>query len=384
MFQTAVARKSILDETAPIVKLLQRIVAALPADEILSGCDPLLNFFQAIYPAKPTGGFLRDHSPRHKLWDQHKDETSRVSGMLLQSRDERLKRWGLRALGCAEYIAFERVQSVDEPCKSTLKLKAAFLCHVRVCPLCQWRRSLMYTARFVEALPKIMKANLGARWLFLTVSSPCVPVNRLRETLGLQNEAWDRMSKRKNFDDVVRGVLRSTEVTRTKTGLAHPHFHSLLLVEPNYFESWNYITQSQWTEMWTEAMGLGCKLRVDIRTVKSKPGPGDKLMGSICEVLKYSVKPSDMLADPVWFCELARQIHKLRFVAGSGVFKGVLRENDESDKDMVPPEESDSNGVRSPALYGFDRPQGVYVETRIKGTTRPSMDVGVRSTATVN
>jgi hypothetical protein len=53
------------------------------------------------------------------------------------------------------------------------------------------------------------------------------------------------------------------------------------------------------------------------------------------ETLKYSVKPSDLTLSRDWLVELTAQVYKLRFVASGGVLRGVLRENEESDEDLM-------------------------------------------------
>ncbi|WP_181880010.1 protein rep, partial [Escherichia coli] len=51
----------------------------------------------------------------------------------------------------------------------------------------------------------------------------------------------------------------------------------------------------------------------------------EQLRSAVVETLKYSTKPADMLADPEWFLELTRQVHKRRFVATGGALKNVLQ-----------------------------------------------------------
>ena len=65
------------------------------------------------------------------------------------------------------------------------------------------------------------------------------------------NSAWQRLAQTKRFKGVVKGFIRTTEVTRGKDGdmMAHPHFHALLLVDSSYFAR-NYIKQLEWVEMW--------------------------------------------------------------------------------------------------------------------------------------
>ncbi|MER3250406.1 protein rep, partial [Salmonella enterica] len=60
-----------------------------------------------------------------------------------------------------------------------------------------------------------------------------------------------------------------------------------------------------------------------------------QLQGAVAETLKYSVKPDDMAADPAWFLELTRQVHKRRFIATGGALKDVLKLDQETNEDLV-------------------------------------------------
>jgi hypothetical protein len=164
----------------------------------------------------------------------------------------------------------------------------------------------------------------------LTLTVRNCPVTHLRQTLTDMNAAWNRLILRPEFD-AVTGWIRTTEVTRGKDGTAHPHYHVLLLVRPSYFGK-NYVTQNRWRELWRSVMRLDYDPVVDIRTVK-----GDMDMNkAICETLKYSVKPVDMVDDPAWFIEYTRQTHKLRFVATGGVLKKILKaDKPETNDDLL-------------------------------------------------
>lgn len=70
---------------------------------------------------------------------------------------------------------------------------------------------------------------------------------------------------------------------------------------------------------------------IDVRTVK-----GDTIHKAVCETLKYSVKPTDMIDDPAWFVEYTRQTHKLRFIATGGLLKKILKmEKPETNEDLL-------------------------------------------------
>jgi len=273
--------------------------------------------------------YLADYSPQDKPWDTHRAQTQTVEGVYRGTIYDGLAG---RLRNCSGFLGFAWV--ADDTGELRLSLRTARFCRVRHCPVCQWRRSLMWQARFLQALPSIEAAYPTARWLFLTLTVRNCPVDDLRRTLRSMNEAWHRLVKRPEFAGNVQGWVRATEVTRGQDDSAHPHFHSLLMVRPSYFGK-GYVTQSRWAELWQQCARLDYRPIVDIRTVRARRGaPGEKpLRQALAETLKYSVKPSDMEGE--WLIELTRQVHKLRFVASGGVLKNVLRESDESEQDLL-------------------------------------------------
>jgi len=63
------------------------------------------------------------------------------------------------------------------------------------------------------------------------------------------------------------------------------------------------------------------------------------------------VLPDDLM-DREWLIELTKQVHRLRFIASGGVLKDVLRENEESDADLMLLD-NESDGSDQEMLY-FD------------------------------
>ena len=284
---------------------------------------------------------LTDYSARDKPWDVHRSQAQDV--MMIYDSSEELARYGERICGCSGVLRFGLV--VDpETGELRLKLREAQFCRVRNCPVCQWRRSLMWQARFYQALPRIEQEHPKARWLFLTLTVPNPPVKELRGTLQGMNKAWQRLIKRKEFKPVL-GFIRTTEVTHGKDGNAHPHFHALLLVPSWYFSGASYVKHARWLDLWRECMRDDSIESVDIRTVKSldKNDPKTGLQRAAAETLKYSVKPADMINNPEWFLEMTKQVHKLRFMATGGVLKDVLRADEESDQDLIVADEVAEN-----------------------------------------
>jgi len=275
--------------------------------------------------------YLSDISPDDKPWDTHRaqsDEIAKLYGLVGYDR------YSQRVSECSQWLTYALKANDDGELR--LKLRDAKFCRVRHCPVCQWRRSMMWRARFFKALPAIQEAHPTGRWLFLTLTVRNCAITDLRQTLQWMNAAWKRLTERKGFPAL--GFVKSVEVTRGKDGSAHPHFHCLLLVPAGYFKR-GYISQAKWTELWKSCLKADYDPVIDVRAVKATTptlnatldtGNG-ALMKALCETLKYTVKESDLIADPDWLQELTRQLHKTRAIAIGGVLKEFLSEEDPED-----------------------------------------------------
>jgi len=209
-----------------------------------------------------------------------------------------------------------------------LKLSSAYFCRVRWCPVCQWRRSLMWKAKSAKILPSVIQAYPSYRWLFLTLTIKNCPIGELRSTLTHLNKSFQRLSELKAFPG--QGWIRAAEVTRSKDGTAHPHFHVLMMVKPNYF-SRDYLSIDKWKTMWAQSLRIDYIPQVDIKAIKR----GDNLSGILSEVIKYQVKESDLVADKDWFLELTEQLHKTRAISTGGILKEYFRELENEPEDLI-------------------------------------------------
>jgi len=298
----------------------------------------------AIEGAAPQ--YLTDYSPQDRPWDLHRAQAQQVEGLYQRTVYDQ---YAGRIRGCTGYLGF--AWETDPAGEARLKLRSAHFCRVRHCPVCQWRRSLMWMARFLKALPTIEQAHPTARWIFLTLTVRNCPVRELRNTLRHMNAAWNRLRLRPEFANHVLGWVRTTEVTRGRGESAHPHFHCLLLMRPGYFAGKNYIRQARWAELWKEAARLDYTPIVHVQAVKNHRGmPGETpLKRAVAETLKYAVKPQDLLKSRDWLLELTYQVHGLKFISTGGLLRNVIRENEESDEDLMLLDEGGDSG--DPELF---------------------------------
>lgn len=285
---------------------------------------------QPILSPAPAARFLTDYSSKDKPWDTHRAAAQVVEGMYADGPDE-FSGLVMRMALCSGLLGFSKATDASTG-DIAYRLKTARFCRVRHCPVCGWRRTMRNKARFLSALPKLLESFPTHRFLFLTLTVPNCDISDLRVVLAGMNKSWKRLIDRKEFAKV-DGWVRSTEVTYSKShaGNAHPHFHVMLMVKPSYF-SHGYVKHDQWLRAWQEAARDDTITQVDIRAMK-----GQK---AIAEVLKYSVKESDLIESPDWLFELTRQVKNLRFIATGGLLKEMLKE-DLTEQEMITGDDSD-------------------------------------------
>jgi len=290
--------------------------------------------------------YLGELSPRDARFDARRAETAKFMNLY---QDTPYERFGERMRYCSPRLDF--AFHLEDNGVLAPKLQAAHFCRVRLCPMCQWRRSVMWQAKALKVIPKVVEAYPKSRFIFLTLTVRNCQLSDLREILAWMHKSWVKLTKRKEFASV-QGWLRSVEVTRGRDDTAHPHYHALLMVKPGYFGG-NYIKQSDWTDAWQSCLGVDYTPVLDVRSVR--PGKREKadddgvvMLAAICETLKYSVKPSDCLgqkpgqrmSNQEWLVELTSQLTKTRAIATGGILKDYLKELEAEPDDLVHADDS--------------------------------------------
>lgn len=327
--------------------------------------------------------YLSDYSEKDKKWDNHRAQAELVEKIYTLASNPLMTdvfgSYAHRMHKCAENLFFgwEDDKATGE---SKFKLKEAFFCRVRHCPVCQWRRSLMWQGRFLKAIPQIVEKHPTHRFIFLTLTIKNCDVSELKKTLQHMNASWRKLVKRKEFASYVDGWIRTTEVTKGADSqmASHPHFHAILMVKPSYFKK-GYISKARWADLWQEALKVDYTPIVDVRTIRARKsaqkasgellegfcGKGSALAAAAAETLKYSVKPDDMVKHPAWFAEMTLQVHKMRFISTGGALKDVLREEEESNEELAllgeGGKEGEDDGSR--IAFGFERYEKRYKKT---------------------
>lgn len=321
-------------------------------------------------------------SPKDKVWNVHKAENSAVGR--LYGDNPRYSKYSQRMGGCADWLEFAELRDHDRK----LKLTRATFCHVRHCPICQWRKMLARIARFMSNLETCLGGILGYAYIFVTLTTRNCDFDELRATIRAQNAGVQKLLKRLGRMGVaVHGYIRVNEVTKGKDGLAHPHIHLILAVSPSYFSGHYYVPQKKLAELWGACMRLDYTPVVNVKRVRMsdkkkakfraengrEPTYADEVTSGIVEVSKYSVKPEEIAEDADYLYAVTEQCHKLRFLGTGGCLKDVFKAGtrdaeDISDEEMLLPGEEDSEEKVSPwrQLYLWNRARGYELRLRRK------------------
>lgn len=196
---------------------------------------------------------------------------------------------------CGETLRFRKIGN-------HLKLYQTWFCHKRLCPLCNWRKSMKNSSQLKQIIAETVAREPKGRFLFLTLTVKNVNTSEeLKTSLRQLTKAFGKLSRYKQVAKNLLGYLRSTEITVNEQDMSYnQHLHVLLFVKSSYFKnSNNYLAQAEWAKLWQKALKVDYEPVVHVQAVKANKRKGtDSLQASAEETAKYEVKSADyMTAD---------------------------------------------------------------------------------------
>lgn len=234
---------------------------------------------------------------------------------------------------CATELAY----AID-PVTGIKRLKSANFCRIRLCPICQWRRSLK-TFIHMTKIYQAVESDRKHGYVFLTLTMENMPLEQLNEGLNQLFSALNRFFGYARIKRAVKGWYRGVEITHNVAmGTFHPHVHCLLCVNKRYFKSSDYISQQEWGQLWKRALQVDYNPVIDVRKVKND------VYNAVVECAKYSVKESSLIYPDDWeltvtlVAALDKILNKRRFIAYGGIFKfwhQKLNLDDEESGDLI-------------------------------------------------
>lgn len=288
-------------------------------------------------------------SGRERPWRKNKLLSMAVSNAYFSLFE--LKKYGPVIASCGNYLKFGSCVSVEHG----KRLIEAYFCKARLCVTCQWRKSLVIRKQVLDLVHWHRERYSTDVPLLLTLTVVNVSADELIRMIDRMNEAWQRLIKRKVIRKSVRSWFRSLEITYNQERQDfHPHFHVLLMVPRNYFDTRYdfYVPQQEWLRLWKASMRDDRITQVDIRTVKArKVGTLESLAA---EVAKYATKPSSYVeeksnglleASPLIVEDLHHALKGRRLVGFGGLFKELREEKKVPDVEEADLINIDEDGV---------------------------------------
>lgn len=325
---------------------------------------------------QPTGEKLEDYSRtgKKRKWDKHKQDALKLADLYAQALKiypnlltaKRLEDLTL----CAEQLEY----LVDAD--GNKKLYRTYFCRNRLCPMCQWRRSLKLFGQVSQITNYVSAKNAGVRYLFITLTQKNCVGSELGTEFDKINIAFKklvdktkRVATAAKFKQSMLGYIKSTEVTyNSKTNTYHPHLHIIFAVKEDYFnfKSSNYISKNNWRIIWADLLGVDYLPQVNVQAIKS-----DRQEKAVAELAKYPAKITNILdlpqqqavqvvADLTIFC------YKRRFVAFGGVLKKAksvlnLQDVEAENADLIGVENMQSFNAVARVMYKYNVKFGAYI-----------------------
>ena len=227
---------------------------------------------------------------------------------------------GQRMSHCASRLGI--LLELPEGEQARALLQNGWFCKARLCPFCEWRRTIAWRARLIRGLTRLHVDRPTDRGLFLTLTVKNCSVSETGSQIRQMQKAWHDLTRAPFFPTGY--WFRRTEFTVNNGCLKsapsiHPHIHALLVVPASYWGR-GYVTQTEWQRQWMMAAGLDYPPVVDIRRATSKKGsdaPADCSLSAAIEAAKYAAKSVDIEKLGALAPELHHQIRGIRLYAVS-------------------------------------------------------------------
>ena len=250
--------------------------------------------------------------------NDRKRKNRRFFEMIKKKLSEKMRKY---VESCSTFMMFYADVTLEKR-----KLMNANSCKNRFCPFCSYRKARKEGLK-ISILMKKLDLDQNYEFLFLTLTAPNVPGEELENEIKSYAAAFNRFVLFKEFQKINLGYIRKLEITyNSEKNTYHPHYHLILCVKKNYFNSRDYIKQKKWLEMWKIAKRDMTITQVDVRKA-------DK--NSFLEIAKYAAKDSDYLLNQNVFDVFYKSLKGKKILTYNKIFKELAKKYDTGELDYL-------------------------------------------------
>ena len=229
-----------------------------------------------------------------------------------------------RVWWCGSALAFWEILETGEK-----KLENADFCRERLCPMCQWRKSLKVFHQVSKVMDRTQEEHKNLVPLFLTLTMKNCTDEELKDKITDIFKGWKNLNEHRKSRKLIQGWFRALEVTYNKEDdTFHPHIHAIILVDKSYFKKDNkdYMQTTDWVQMWRTAMKLDYDPVCDIRKTSRSKGK----YKDVAEVAKYTLKDTEFITNDNLLTDklvnvLSTSLKGRRLFAFGGILKKIAK-----------------------------------------------------------
>lgn len=195
---------------------------------------------------------------KNRPWKQKKMQALRLADLYAEfdeSKSERMKR-------CGDFLTFAREGE-------KLKLKQGMFCKIRLCPMCQWRRS----RKIHTQMTNIMNV-LQTQGEYVPIAVNPTVRNCQAEELPAEItrllRGWRKIWRDPLVEEKTVGWYRALEITYNRaTKTYHPHLHCILIGQKHYYKR-GQIPVEHIAGLWKKGCGIDYNANLKMYALRKK------------------------------------------------------------------------------------------------------------------
>jgi|688.fasta_scaffold14007_4 hypothetical protein len=297
-----------------------------------------------------------------KLIAKLKEEDEKLAELMLQSNNERIKKFGMRIAESG------RIIEIDE---KNGRVKRLNLSHVRAENLTSYRNKQKIAAKFYGNCDELQEKYPDNIFVSLTLTMKHCHVDELSDIINELNHGWTKLINTPEFAPYfgVRGkyykdcgYFKSLEIASSKEfNKVNPHFHCILHVHKSFLHTKNYVSNQQLLKIWKKSLNISInddyQISVHIKHIKNNSE--SSITQQSAYFASYATKTINLSKYNLNFIEsYINQIDKRNLIIYSGTMKMINNKKKLIDNNIIDNNEDNNSTYylyKNNSYYKIDR-----------------------------